>query len=104
MHNRTVVSIDDVDYAGAANRSGIERLTAGCRVERGAIEHDAGAAGDIADVDDKGIELCEMRIGVIETLGHDGSTGSVIPASRKPFARSRQLSQRPHGVPSDRGS
>ena len=97
VHNRAVVSVDDVDHAGAANRSGIERLTAGCRVERGAIEHDAGAAGDVADVDDTGIELGEIRIGVIETLGHECSTGSVMPASRKPLARSRQLSQRPHG-------
>ena len=54
VHNRAVVSIDDVDDPRAAERAGVERLAAGRRIEGGAIEHDAGAAADVADVDDAG--------------------------------------------------
>src|SRR4029450_10827403 len=77
----------------AAEGSGIARLPAGCRIERGPIEHEAGGTPNVAHVDDRGVELLQIRIGVVEAFGHGWRTGSSAPASRKPFARRRQLSQ-----------
>ena len=104
VDDRAVLPLDDVEHAGAAERAGVEGLAARRRVERGAIEHDARAASGVADAHQPGVEGLEIRVEVVETLGHGRMTGSGTPASLNPLARSRQLSQRPHGRPSGSGS
>ena len=64
-----VVSIDDVDDARVAKRPGVERLPAGGRIERGAIEDDGRLAVELLGMDDGGVELDGVGVGVVEALG-----------------------------------
>ena len=52
-----------------------------------------------------GLDLCIIYgDGAGAPISYQFSSGSRDPASAKPFARSRQLSQTAHGPPSGRGS
>ena len=101
----TVLAVDHLEHGGIAQPPRVERLTARGRIERGAVERHPGPAVLVAGRGDGGVERGRERVGVVEAFGHGRSRrGSGTPASAKPFARSRQLSQRPHGDRSADGS
>ena len=109
VQDRAVVPIDDVDDARAAERAGVERLAAGCRIERGAVEHDGRRPSCAPTPTICGVELGQVRIGVVETLGHDGrtSTGRRIGDAGLVEARARAGGNCRSGRtarPSERGS
>jgi hypothetical protein len=64
------VSFETIDDARAAECARVEGLTAARRVEGRAVEHKlVAAARDLVRVDDARVELQEVRVGVIESLG-----------------------------------
>ena len=65
-----IVQVDDIDDLDAAEDARVERLPAGGRVERGAVEDDDGAAVDVVAVEDGGVELRAAGIGVVDAFGH----------------------------------
>ena len=115
MEETVFVVVDHLRYRNPAERAGIERLAAGCRVERGAIETTAGRPSNARRGDHSRVEFARVGVGVIQALSHQGIdpgagtllrpavNGSCMPASAKPFARRRQLSQTPQGAPSTVG-
>ncbi len=108
MDQPAVVLVHDVHHGAAAEAAEIVRLAARGRVERGFAERHREAVGARLTGGDLGIELVQVGVGVVEALGHacpEGKVrGSVAPASAKPAARRRQLSQWPQGPPSADGS
>ena len=99
--------LDDVDDGFAADVAGVERLAAGCRIERRAVElHFMASVYDNARGDDR-VEDAQPAVVVVQALAHDlasPSAGSTTPASANPRARSTQLSHCRHGRPSGSGS
>ena len=96
MDDGSIVSVDDVDDPRVAERTGVVRLPSRRRIERRSIEHDRRPAVVRCALDDGGVELPQVGIGVIEPFRHAllrFTTGSAMPASLKPRARSTQLSQ-----------
>src|SRR5690242_7374239 len=95
----TILVVVYIDHAGAAEQTDIEGLAARGGIKAAPVQGDQRAIGLTLHVQDRGIELQEIRIGVIEAFGHDlaASSGSTTPASANPLARSTQLSHRPHG-------
>jgi hypothetical protein len=107
MQDGTIVSVDDIHDRRGSEPSCVERLSARCRVERRSIEDGGGAPVVHLDAQHARIELGHVGVVVIQTLGQRATsrvTGSVMPACANPRARSRQLSQRPHGAPDGNGS
>src|SRR5207244_1324206 len=51
-------------------RSGVERLTAGCRIEGRAVEHDFESIVAAVAGDDRRVEGTKHRVGVVETVSH----------------------------------
>ena len=71
VQDRAVVAIDDVDDPRVAERAGVERLAAGRRIERRAIEHDRAAGRRATSTSsDVGVELAQVGVGVVEAFGH----------------------------------
>jgi hypothetical protein len=97
-----ILAVDDLDDVGRAEPPHVERLPARRRIERRPIEHDVRTPVDLVTGDDRRVERSQRRIRVIQAFSH--RAGSATPASSNPFARRRQLSQRPHGRPSGPGS
>jgi hypothetical protein len=109
VDDRAVVSIHHVDDRRVSQAAGIERLPSRGRVERRPIEHHGGPPLVRLGSKDARVELCRVRVDVIETFGHGRDlpawpAGSTRPASSKPRARRRQLSHSPQGRPSGPGS
>ena len=109
MQNSAVVAIDHVDDASRTEDAGIERLATGGRIEGGPIENDGEVARTLrhcVDADNRRVELAGVGVVIVEAFGHECPpiTGSATPASSNPFARRRQLSQRPQGAPDGAGS
>jgi hypothetical protein len=98
-----VVLVDGLDDFDIAEATGVERLAAGRRIERGAIEMHCGTAVALENASHHRVEGAALGFLVVEPLGHRCSRGSGTPTSAKPAARSTQLSHRPHG-PVDVGS
>ena len=68
--SRSVVVIDDVDDAPAAERAEVVRLPAGGGIERRADERDREAVAGRGAGGDVGVERLAIGVGVIETVGH----------------------------------
>src|SRR5439155_11289297 len=68
--HRTVVFVDNVDHSERAERAGVEGLAARRGIERGSIERDRYAAVALGDAADRRVKLSEIRVGVIEAVGH----------------------------------
>ena len=60
--------VDHVHDIGVAEPAGVERLAAGGGIERGAVEVDPPAV--VRAVDDGGVELGQVGVGVVQALGH----------------------------------
>ena len=65
-----VVLVRDIPHLHTSKPPGVEGLAAGGRVEGGAVEIDPPPI--VRTVDDVGLELAEVGVGVVETLGHPG--------------------------------
>ena len=64
-----VALIHNVDDASLPERACVERLTAGRRVEGGAVQDDRRLAVQVTHVHDACIELQHAGVGVVEALG-----------------------------------
>lgn len=65
--NDSVLTINDIHHPNAAKQTGVVRLSARCRIERGAVENDSGVGAVVIDYG--GVKL--KRVGVvIEPDGH----------------------------------
>src|ERR1019366_2681678 len=105
MEDLSLLVVDDVNHAYAAERADVERLPAGGGIEARAIEHDDRAAVAALDASDYGIKLTAVWIGVIEAVGHGlpGLTSRLAEARRRtPPAARRKMSRRPRRCPSSR--
>src|SRR5258708_2170467 len=67
MDYLVIVVIDDVDDSRAAQRAGVERLSTGGRIERGAVQYDASSVCFSAH--NSRVKGQQVRIGVIQSLG-----------------------------------
>src|SRR5450759_4939356 len=70
MEHLSLLVVDDVNHAYAAERADVERLPAGGGIEARAIEHDDRAAVAALNASDYGIKLTAVWIGVIQAVGH----------------------------------
>ena len=70
VQNPAVLAVHHVEHADVAEHPDIERLAAGSGVERGAIEHERGAAVVRHGIDEIGVELAQVGILVIQSVGH----------------------------------
>ena len=104
VKHAAVLRIDDVKDADVVEEADVVRLAAGRGIERRPVEHERSLAVMRNRLDEVRVELAKVRIGVIDAVCFHRMTGSIAPASRNPLARSTQLSHRPHGRPSGRGS
>ena len=82
MCDRSVLLVDDVDDAHRAETSGVERLAAGRRIERRAVERDQHAIVAAIDSRDGGVKLPEIRVEVVQAVRHR--------VSMFPFVRRRR--------------
>src|SRR5439155_9904605 len=89
VRDGAVLFVDDVDDAERTERAGIEGLTAGGGIKRRAIEGDERAALARLDAPDRRVKFAEIRIGVIQAVGHLVSQATRQRASAAPPARSR---------------
>src|SRR5688572_21269159 len=64
----TVFLIEDVEYIGLTDHAGVEGLAAGRRIERRPIEYDLPALALRVHVAHDGVELDQVRVGVIKTV------------------------------------
>src|SRR6185503_19232241 len=103
VRDRAVFFVDDVDDTERADGAGIERLPAGGRIKGGAIEGDEEAIATVVDALDRRLKRPEIRVGVVEALGHRGWTTWLAEAApgtgppvRRPAAR-RRTWRRPIG-------
>ena len=69
MSDGTVVFVDDVDDPQANEPAGVERLAAGRRVERRAVERDVQAIVAAIDARDGRVKRPEIRVRVVEAVG-----------------------------------
>jgi hypothetical protein len=128
-----ILTVQHFDDLATSEVAAIERLPAGCRIERSAIENGESAAIESSGFDHGSGEPKERAVVVVKALSHVGvscarakarasvrrttivgrsfsawanqrTIGSSTPASANPFALSTQLSHRPHGPPSASGS
>jgi hypothetical protein len=70
VRDRPVFLVDHIDNAKVAQPPGVERLAAGCGIERGAVEDHAEAFRRAVHAHHGGVERLEVRIGVVEASGH----------------------------------
>src|SRR5258705_6137412 len=60
VQNLAFVGIHDVDDTGGAQLTGVERLSARCRIKGRAIQHDCGTSLVLDDSDYRRVELGEI--------------------------------------------
>ena len=89
VSDAAVLGIEDVDDGQSAERASVERLSARGRIESGAVEGDERASVALRRAGDRRVKLAEVRIRVIQPIGHGCG-----PVSRRPAAR-RKTSRRP---------
>ena len=70
VSDRAVFFVDNVDDTERADVAGIERLPTRGRIEGGAIKGDEEAIAAVADALDRRLKRPEIRVGVVEALGH----------------------------------
>ena len=87
VRDRPVLFVHDVDDAEWTEQAGVERLAARRRIERRAVEREGEAIVAPIDPCDRGVKGPEIRVGVIEAVGHRAST--------IPFWRTRTEDARP---------
>src|SRR5262249_60987151 len=68
--HRAVVVIEDIDDAVRAERAGVEGLAAGGGIEGCPIERYRDATVAHGDAVDGRVKLSEIRVGVIQAVGH----------------------------------
>src|SRR5678816_276413 len=70
------ILVDRLDDLDRAKTTDIKGLTAGCRIERRAIEHDDRAALSLGGARDSRLERSARRLGVVNAIGHRRKAGS----------------------------
>jgi hypothetical protein len=65
-----ILAVQHVDDLATSEVAAIERLSAGCRIERGAIEDDEGTAPEGAGFDHGSGESKERAVAIVEAFGH----------------------------------
>jgi methionine-R-sulfoxide reductase len=80
-----IAFINDIDHFDPAEPASVERLTAGGGIKRRAIEVDSPPI--IRTLEDNGIEVLEVRIGVIEPMSHGGTLHLLKGFSRNQIYR-----------------
>ena len=60
--------VNHIDNLDPSEVPSIERLTSGSGIEGGAVQIDP--AGLVGSVDNGGFEVAQVRVGIIESLGH----------------------------------
>ena len=91
MRDRSVLFVDDIDDAQRGEAAGVEGLAAGGGIERGAVERDEQAVVAAIDAHDRRVKLPEIRVVVVEAVGHRVST---IPFSWTGWRYGRQARSR----------
>jgi hypothetical protein len=70
VHHIAVGALDDLDDALGPEGAGVERLAARCRIERGPIETNGRAGVVAADGHDRGVEVANARVVIVQPIGH----------------------------------
>ena len=74
VSDRSVLLVDDLDDSERAEAAGVERLAAGGWIEGGAIQRHQQAIVAAIEARDRRVKRPEIRVGVIEAVGHRVST------------------------------
>src|SRR2546425_2781019 len=70
MHNPVLLVLEHIDHREIIERPGVVGLSSRGRVEGRAIEDHADMGVTGMRVDDRGVELAQVAVRVVQTLGH----------------------------------